>query len=211
MYDPNNATSAQQLIAESFGAQIFLQTQLDIQHTPVYDTFTVANNVALTALNTSFFTAVGQNKTLAQTNLTQPNRLQSPEAFSIFAFRLRWAENILLADALSLVNGLAFQFNLNKKDYNLAPLWHYNAGGGIFGSGGSVTTAAGTLNNFTTTNGVPGRESMHKLALPIPIENNNTFTGFLTGTFFTLTASGSGGTGLTLTAMLDGLYARGIQ
>jgi hypothetical protein len=52
---------------------------------------------------------------------------------------------------------------------------------------------------------------MHKLAIPIVIENQMTFEAHLTGTAFTTTAAAAGGTGITLTLLLDGLYARGIQ
>jgi hypothetical protein len=61
------------------------------------------------------------------------------------------------------------------------------------------------------TNGYPSREAMHKLAIPIVIENQMTFYAQLTGTAATLTAGASGGTGATLQLLLDGFYARGVQ
>jgi len=52
---------------------------------------------------------------------------------------------------------------------------------------------------------------MHKLAIPIVIENQMTFFANLDGTEYTLTAAASGGTGITMQLLLDGFYARGIQ
>jgi 1-aminocyclopropane-1-carboxylate deaminase/D-cysteine desulfhydrase-like pyridoxal-dependent ACC family enzyme len=52
---------------------------------------------------------------------------------------------------------------------------------------------------------------MHKLAIPIVIENQMTFMGQLQGNQVNLTAAVAGGTGFTLVALLDGLYARGVQ
>src|SRR5262249_4477980 len=119
----------------------------------------------------------------------------------------------LLADLLSILNGFALQFFLGQKPYNTGPIWHYNAGGGISGAvlnGGTV--AAGLATPSTVfTNGWPGRDAMHRLAIPIVIENQMDFGASLQGNAFTLAAGGAGGTGAILVLLLDGLHARGIQ
>lgn len=196
----------QQMIVEAFNSEVYVANKMDVQHTPIYDTVTYAAAAAINDINSAFFTNVGpaSGKTLAGTNMRQGNRLPAPEAFSIFGFRFRWSENILLADLLSILNGFALEFSLGQKVYNRAPLWYYAAGGGI--DGFSTRTDASVY-----TNGLPSRESMHKLAIPIVIENQMEFSARLVGNAFTLAAAGAGGTGAIIQLVLDGLYARGVQ
>lgn len=203
-------TPQQLMILDAFQSQVYVQGQLDVEHEPLYDTVTLAAGAQVTELSTAFFTNVGpaSGKTLAQTNMTQQRRLMAPEAFSVFAIRLAWEENIVLADILAILWGFAFRFFLGQKPYNTGPLWHYNAGGGL-----SAATIAAVPAVALYTNGAPSREAMHKLAIPIVIENQMEFYANLVGTAYTLVAAGGGtlGTGLALMCLLDGLHARGIQ
>lgn len=201
----------QQMIMDAFNMTTYDPANLDVQHTPIYDTITIPANTVTSNLTTMFFTNVGaqSGKSFAQTNMTQSQKLSNPESFSILAIRFRWSENILPADLYNVVNGFVLELWIGTKCYNRAPLWHYNAGGGVFGSVAAATTATTTTINTTyLSNGVPGREQMHKLAIPIVIETNATFYARLEGTPYTASSSG---TGLTFQLELDGLYARGIQ
>lgn len=207
---------AQQLVMNAFNNQMYATDQVDVQHTPLYDTITYAAAASITETNSAFFTSVGpaSSKTLAQSNMTQANRLPAPEAFAVFSYRLRWAENIQMSDALNILNGFAYQFYVNQKQYQTAPLWHFPAGGGPFTAGlvtGIATPPA--LATTSTNNGVPTREAILRLAITLSIENQATFGAGLKGNAFTLAASGGStlGTGLILVNMLDGLYARAIQ
>lgn len=203
----NNANSQTQgMILEAFNNATYVQNQMDVQHTPLYDTITIAAGSALNTLTSALFTNVGaaSGKTLAQTNLSQSQKLPAPEAFSIFAFRIRWSEDILLADLLQILDGFVLEFYLGQKAYQRAPLWYFAAGGGI--DGFTTRTDASVY-----TNGNPTREAIHKLAIPIVIENQMTFFAQLQGNAYTLTAGAAGGTGLNMTLLLDGLYARGVQ
>lgn len=199
-------TSTQQMIVDAFQSETYIANRMDVQHTPLYDTFVIAAAAALNSLTSALFTNVGpaSGKTLAQTNLSQQQKLPAPEAFSIFGFRIRWSENILLADLLTILNGFCFEFYLGQKVYQRAPLWYFGAGGGIAG----FTTRN---DSSVYTNAWPVRDAMHKLAIPIVIENQMTFYAQFQGTAVNLTAAAAGGTGLTLVALLDGLYARGVQ
>jgi poly(3-hydroxybutyrate) depolymerase len=78
-------------------------------------------------------------------------------------------------------------------------------GGGI--NGFAMTTAA-TTTITAYTNGLPTREAINKLVIPIPLDSGMTFNAFLDGTATSLTASGSGGTGATFQVYLDGLWGR---
>jgi hypothetical protein len=196
-------TPQQQMIVDAFNSEVYVNNRMDVQHTPLYDTVTIAAGSSLSVLTSAFFTNVGpaSNKTLASTNLTQSQKLAAPEAFSIFGFRFRYSENISLLDIYNIINGFCFEFFLGQKPYQRGPIWYYNAGGGI----------SAALTNTTTSvlgNGMPGRSEMHKLAISIVIENQMVFYGQLNGTSYTLNANG---TGITMQILLDGLYARGVQ
>lgn len=191
------------MILDSFNSEVYVSNRMDVQHTPLYDTVTIAAGSALTILTSALFTNVGpaSGKTLALTNLTQSQKLAAPEAFSIYGFRFRYSENISLLDIYNILNGFCFEFFLGQKVYQRGPLWYFNAGGGIWAA----------LTNSTTSilnNGTPGRNAMHKLAINVVIENQMTFFGQLNGNSYTLNA---GGTGITFQMLLDGLYARGVQ
>ncbi len=200
-------TPQQSMIVDAFNSQVYVDNKMDVQHTPLYDTVTIAANNPLSVLTSALFTNVGaaSGKTLALTNLTQSQKLAAPEAFSIFGFRFRYSENISLLDLYNILNGFCFEFYLGQKAYQRGPIWYYNAGGGIYGTNNaSYTNTAGTILN----NGMPGRDSMHKLAISVVIENQMTFYGQLQGNTYTLNASGAG---ITFQMLLDGLYARGVQ
>lgn len=200
----------QQAIIDAFNSSTYISDQVDVQDTPVYDTVTIAAGGSVSNNTVSWFTNVGPaaNKTLAQTNMVTAGKLNAPEAFSIMSFRLRWSENILPADLFAILNGFALQFTIGTKPYQTGPLWNYSAGGGIFGS--LTNTTAATVTSLLS-NGNPGRMHMHRLAIPLVIENQATFYANLVGNAVTLTAGGGGGTGATLQLMLSGLYARGVQ
>lgn len=191
------------MIVDAFNSEVYVSNRMDVQHTPLYDTVTIAAGSSLNVLTSSLFSNVGPqaNKTPAQTNLTQPQKLAAPEAFSIFGFRFRYSENISILDLYNVVNGFAFEFYLGQKVYQRGPIWYYNAGGGVTGY---FTTSSTTL----YSNGVAGRSDMHKLAISVVIENQMTFYGQLQGTAYTMNANG---TGITFQMVLDGLYARGVQ
>ena len=204
----------EQIILDAFQSQVYVENRMDVQHTPLYDTVTWNAGDTVTELTGQWFTNVGpsSSKTKAQTNMTQSRRLPAPEAFSVFGIRVFWSPNVLLEDLLNVMNNFALEFYLGQKSYQLAPLWYFTAGAGIDGLAATSTTVTATTNTITAySNGSPTRESMHKLALPIVIENQMTFWAQLVGTSTTLTASGSGGNGLRLTILLDGFYARGVQ
>ena len=91
------------LIVNAFNHQVYDLNNMDVQHMQVYDTITIAASGSVSVNSVNFFSNVGgtSGKTVAQTNMKLNNTLQTPQAFSIMAFRLRIAENILLADFLS--------------------------------------------------------------------------------------------------------------
>lgn len=220
-------TGQQQMIVDAFNSEVYIANRMDVQHTPLYDTVgfypgtggtpdTINENTA------TWFTNVGPaapffavQKTLAQTNMTQSQKLPAPEAFSIYGLRLRIKENILRQDLDAILDHFALEFYLGQKWYQRAPLWYFAAGGGIWAAADipAIPIAKGvTIPQAVYTNGVPDRNGMHKLILNLVIENQMTFYARLVGTPYTLLAAAAlFGTGATMTLLLDGLYARGVQ
>lgn len=199
--------ATQNLIVNAFNSTTYVQSTVDVQHTPLYDTLDVAAGGAVTTGTKFFDTVTGKN--FSQTNMQISQRLPAPEAFSIQAIRVRWRENILRSDLDALLDGFALELWLGSKQYQRAPLWHFNAGGGVTGFA-ATTVAATSLQSLS--NGVVGRQAMHRLAIPIVIENQMNFYCQIVGTSsITLAAGGAGGTGLKLQVLLDGFYARGVQ
>lgn len=208
-----NTPGAQALINDAFSPEFIQRTVLDVQHKPLYDTLTFANNTPIVAGNQSsnglFFTVV-QGKNAGQTNMTRSQELPNPEAFAIMSCRIRLAEDLLLTDALGYLNSFALNLQILRKSYNQAPAWHYGAGGGLTGFGLATTIAAAPTNPISViTNGMPGRQAMLKLALTLPLENGVQFFVFHDGQNYTTV--NAGGLGIRTTYMFDGLWAWGVQ
>jgi hypothetical protein len=197
-------TDQQMFIINSFRGQIYISDTLDVQDTPVYDTLTYAAGGTISLSNNSWFANIeqGSGKTQAQTNMTQNNKLDAPEAISVFGIRLGWSEDALRADLQTFLNSWAYQFSLGKKYYSLANPRHYSAGWGL--TGFSTRTAESAY-----TNGFPSRGSMNLLEIKLVIANQMSFYAQLVGN--TAQVLSSSGAGLILLNELVGLYARGVQ
>jgi hypothetical protein len=202
----------QDQIYQMFSTSIFVPNRLNVQDTPLYDQIVLAAGTTLTPVTTAFFSNVEGNsgKTIGQTNLSQNRLLPSPQAFSILAFSLYIQGDILRQDLINLYSNLVFEFYLGDgKTYHQAPIYTIAAAGGIFAQD-NVTGS--TL----YSNGWPSRDTLRKLALPLVIENNLSFYaqlngGLTTGNPLTLTTTANGGTGLTMTCVLHGFWAKGVQ
>jgi hypothetical protein len=200
----------QDTILGAFASDSYVANSLDIQHEPIYDTWTIAAAGTLNTLASQWFVNVGASsgKTLAQTNMQTSRRLDAPQSHSVQSIKLRWSENIAVADVLAIVNGFAFNLIIATKSFNLAPIWQYPAGGGVYVPATSTTAAATTVQ--FVNNGDPSRSAQLRLALPIVIGNQLSFQAQLEGTQITLAAGGAGGTGVTMQCSLDGLHARAV-
>lgn len=184
---------------------------VDIQQIPLYDTVIVAENAAVGNPVQFFVTPIGGTKQRNQTNLTQAQRLEAPRSFKIHAVRLWWQENALIADIYSLMQNYCLVLIVGEKEYQIGPLWYFPAGGGVVRSAVSTTVTNTTL--AALHNGVPDARAINVIGAPyvIGIEQGENFRVELQGTSFTTTAAGSGGTGLRLMCLLDGILSRQVQ
>ena len=196
----------QQMIQDAFDNKILVDNVVDVQSTPVYDTVAIGPGPATLSQLNQFFTNVGSasGKTYAQTNMSTSQILPAPQVFSIYAIRLQWNANVWRPDIETVLGQFALEFWLLDKCYSRAPLWYYNAGGGLWGfSHRSNATLYG--------NGVPDRNAMHKLAIPLVIYNQMRFFAQFVGNPFTPETAVNGGVGFNFTLLLDGLYGRQVQ
>lgn len=196
------SANQQAMIVDMFSSSTIMPNQMDVQNTPLYDTATVTAGNTLSTPASALFTTVGpaSGKTYAQTNMQVARQLPSPEAFAILGFRLRYSENISVLDLFNLLNGFAFEFWMNNKNYQRGPIPFYAAGMGVYGF--STVAATNIFNN-----GMPDRSGMHKTAVTLVIENTMTFYAQLAGNSVVVNGAGNG---VTIQCVLDGLYARGV-
>lgn len=82
---PHSLTKQQAKILEEFNGQTYEPNRMDVQEGRLWDSFQAQAKSTLTKGNTKLFAYVepSYNKTLADTNLVNPCKLQAPEAFSI--------------------------------------------------------------------------------------------------------------------------------
>lgn len=199
-------TMQQQFAINSFKGQIYISSSLDVQDTPVYDTITYAAAGSITQTSSTWFSNVGtqSGKTVAQTNMQQTQKLDAPEAFSVFGIRLGFSEDILRSDLTTLLNSWAYEFTIGTKVYQRANIRHFASGWGISG----YTTK--TSESFYT-NGMPSISAMHGLAIKLVLANQMSFFAQLNGAPNGTQTLSASGTGLTMINELVGLYARGVQ
>lgn len=196
------SSDQQSWIFNQFNGTTYQANSMDVQHEPLYDEITTAQAASLANLS-QFFTSPA-NKTLNQTNVTTAKKLDAPEAFAVMGIKMYPNPSILLVDWTNILANFVAEFWIGQKYYNRAPLWFFNSGGGV----GGYTTQGST--SFYT-NGTPGRNAGHELAINIVIDNQASFFGQLVGVATTMTATASGGVGSVLYMLLDGLHARGVQ
>jgi hypothetical protein len=197
-------TAQQSFIINNFRGQIYISDQLDVEDTPLYDTFTATAGFTMTTDNSKLFANVelGSGKTAAQTNMTENRQLPAPEAFSVFGIRLGWSEAILRSDLQTFVDSWAYDLWLGNKSYNKANPRHFSSGWGI--SGFSTRTGESAY-----TNGWSDRTSMNTLAVKLVFANQQSFFAqFIGSQSQVFSLNGTGGIFLN---ELVGLYARGVQ
>src|SRR5271157_1649404 len=106
------ATAQQNMIMDAFNSETYVSNRMDVQDTPIWDTVALNAGSTISITASVLFTNVGpqSSKTPALTNMAQPQKLNAPEAFSIFGYSFRYSENISLLDIYGVLNGFCLQF-----------------------------------------------------------------------------------------------------
>lgn len=198
----NPEAARQQMLAWGFGGQTFDKKQINYEDEPLYDQRSFAAGDPISESTTQFFRDQA-NKTLAQTNMTRQNELPAPEMFSIQAIGIYFRQTIHPTDMDTILNNFAFRLKVGRKEVITGPIWEYAAAAGAWYNGNG--TGLGV-----TQNGVPSRESMKKLNVPVLVESGVFLGAYFSGTQQALQNAPTG-TGATITVVLRGIYIKGVQ
>ena len=187
-----------------------------------YDTaVTIAAGAATAAQYMFYTTPIGGTKTKTQTNMEQVSRLPDPYVFNATHLGLYFGSNMNKLDIdLLLANGY-IEFRVGDKVYAEGPMQFFPGGAGLTGSGNIASTSA-------WVNGQPQLGNMFDMRLPGGLQlgggnttDGNTGISILQGQTFkvtlyfptqpTMTASGGGGVGASITCNLYGQLSRTSQ
>lgn len=148
-------------------------------------------------------------KTKQQTNLEEVSKLSAPKHFDTHSLQIYFSSNMLKADIDSALNNFWLEFWISDKIYAEGPLFKFPSGAGL--SGGTAVSGQSIW-----TNGFPSPVAvvdfrMGDNLIGHHILQGQTFRVKVLGTTYTPTASGSGGTGLNIYCILQGILSRGVQ
>jgi hypothetical protein len=185
----------------------------------LYDTQTDTQG---TAWNTSypFFgnTAGGGARGKTTTNLVQANRVPPPYAFHAHSVGFYFGPSTLMADIISLLEHYHFEFKIGEKTFAEGLLQFWPAGAGVTGWASTNSATVAVIQSIV--NGQPSVQATRRFPeYPRTIPQNvyfglevksSSISGNLTAQVASTAVSPVYG-GLTLVAVLDGVYDRAVQ
>jgi hypothetical protein len=157
-----------------------------------------------------------QTQTKLQTNMQTGNQFPPPRCLLLNAICFQYASNMLKADIDAIENGAYFEFKIADKIFYEGYLRDCPAGAGLQGvstnNGESVytngwATPAGRRTFGSWSKYIP---PLTRFSLNIIFNGSNNIVGG-NATPPTMTASGSGGTGMNIRIVLDGITALPVQ
>lgn len=154
-----------------------------------------------------FTTPIGGAKTYVDTNLEQVSRLADPEHFDATALRFYFSSDMVKSDIDTFLNTYWAEFWIGSKAYTRAPLTVFPGGAGL--QGFTTQTNIGGYSNGFPSPGAVVDFRMGDNPIGHHILQGQTFkVKVITSTGF---ATASGGVGLKLLCILDGILSRGVQ
>lgn len=186
-----------------------------------YDTAATVAAGAATAAQYMFYTnPISATKTKAATNMEQVSRLPDPYVFNATHLGIYISSNTIKADIDLILANAYIEFKVGDKTYAEGPIQYFPGGAGLTGNG--------TVANSAYVNGTPQLGNMFDMRLPGGImlgdgkmTDGNTGISILQGQTFkvllnfptqpTMTVSGSGGVGVSITCNLYGQLSRTSQ
>lgn len=195
--------------------------QADIVNYVLYDRNIFAAGTTIANQFSFFVVPQGSaGKTGVDTNVGQVKRLEDPQWFNTMGVGFYFNPNVLFADLNSFLNTEFMQFWIGTKWYLEGPIQCFPGAAGV--TGGQTATPY-------FVNGMQSNANMFDVRLPAGLQlGSQGITDGLMGltilqgqAFYincyapsggaALTASGSGGTGLTIMAYLYGILSRAVQ
>ena len=204
---------------------------VDLANWVLYDTNTAAQATTSAVLYQFFTTPQSATKTKVSTNLTMPQMLEAPQWFNCQTIGFEFVAPMFYLDAQAILSSYYFEFWVGQKVYAEGPLDCAQSGYGLFLSGSTGTATAPVLGNFASTNGIPEGMPSFSLVLPAGItdgsgnplpgangingvsilQNQSFHVDLKAATGVALTATASGGFGMTIRCYLTGILSRGAQ
>jgi hypothetical protein len=179
-----------------------------------YDTVSGAAGAVLLTSYSVFSVPIGQQdpvtaavKTKLQTNMQRGNQFPPPRCLVLQQLGFYFSSKMLKTDIDNILDACYIEFRIDEKIYFEGQLWQYPAGVGL--SGFSTKTSESFY-----TNGVPMPQATRRYGdyskYIAPLQQFS-LTILFPGTPPTLTATASGGAGMTLVPFMDGLTDRAVQ
>ena len=171
-----------------------------------YDTQTIAAGASSGTSLQPFSVPISGTKTKLSTNMTKSNQLPPPQRFLLRSLGFYFSATTILADQAAFIGACYFEFRIDQKIYHEGLLEFFPAGIGLTG-------ASDKNNEGVWTNGTPSliaRRDFGKFSRLIG--DNQVFTCTIVfPTAITATAAGSGGAGIDLIVIMDGILDRSVQ
>lgn len=178
---------------------------------PLYDTLSTAAGSAVGSELLFFSVPKSSSKGLHLTNMEQQGILSGTRSFRVEGIRVRFNADIVLADLVALQELYVLEFTVLDKKYAQAPLWYFPAGGGIAGAV-STTASATTINAWNNGEPNPSAGFLFGAGRGVTITPSTGFgVRLLSSVGHTATAGGSGGTGIDITVVLEGVNTREVN
>jgi hypothetical protein len=168
-----------------------------------YHRLTGAANTAVAA--TLFFFQTGiPGQTIQVSNLTLSGQLSPPERALVTAVRFYFSD-MDQADCRDFATLAVLRLKIGKDYYAEGPLHLFPGGGGVAGF-----TTFTTRQNMSNGEKDPRAVNAWGSTNGVPIGINQSFVGEVWTTAFTTATAANGGTGYSLTAILDAYRAREV-
>ena len=195
----------------------------DLANWILYDRISAAQATTTATQYQMFVTPYNQSsKTKADTNLSLPRQLEAPQFFNAQSIGFEFGPDMWLPDVTAFIKAYYFEFWVGNKIYAEGPLEAAQSGYGLYGAFAATGTNATPITQASVvSNGMPMGAPSFSLVLPQPLGDGITgvtilqsqafYVNLVAATGVGLTATASGGVGLTLRCILAGILSRGVQ
>jgi len=179
-----------------------------------YDSYSVAvNTLTVGQLTTMFSVPLGGAKTLASTNMRDSSKIADGNLFVIMGFGIAVSFNALPSDVNNILEIMTVKLKIGGVTFAQGKILIYPGGrGGVVG-GAALPAVVGTLAQISgVTNGQSHVDNMVRFVKGIQVDPGQTIGVELVseGAGFTTATAANGGSGFTLTAILDGIETRKV-
>jgi hypothetical protein len=179
-----------------------------------YDSYSVAvATLTVGQLTTMFSVPLGGAKTLASTNMRDYSKIADGNLFVIMGFGVAVSFNTLPSDVSNILEVMTVKLKIGGVTFAQGKILLYPGGrGGVVGGAAMPTAISSTTLIAGVTNGIASVDNMVRFVKGIQVDAGQTVGVELVseGAGFTSATAAVGGSGFTLTAILDGIETRKV-